>query len=193
MELILAMVMLLKKIISIDQLISEEFNSKMNDQKQKAVKEKYDLLLQKAEDFKSKNQLLKSKEFYAKASKIFPSESLPKQRINEIDQLIIEQLEKANKSKYDSYISKADQFFTDKNYDKSISSKIFFKKAISILPDESYPKEQIKKVSEAKIIALNNLEKQKQYNNLIKQGNRYIESKKLLYGYCFFSKCIQNR
>ena len=106
--------------------------------------------------------------------KLFPSESLPKQRITEIDQLIIDQLEKENKSKYDSYISKADQSFTDKNYDKSIS---FSRKAISVLPDETYPKEQIKKVSEAKIIASNNLEKQKQYNNLIKQGNRYFESK----------------
>ena len=163
-----------QKIISIDQLISEESNSKIDDQKQKAVQEKYDLMLQKAEDFKSKNQLLKSKEFFARASKLFPSESLPKQRITEIDKLIIDQLEKENKSKYDSYISKADQSFTDKNYDKSIS---FFRKAISVLPDETYPKEQIKKVSEAKIIASNNLEKQKQYNNLIKQGNRYFESK----------------
>ena len=164
----------LQKIISIDQLISEESNSKIDDQKQKAVQEKYDLMLQKAEDFKSKNQLLKSKEFFARASKLYPSESLPKQRITEIDQLIMDQLEKENKSKYDSYISKADQSFTDKNYDKSIS---FFKKAISVFPDETYPKEQIKKVSEAKIIASNNLEKQKQYNNLIKQGNRYFESK----------------
>ena len=163
-----------QKIISIDQLISEESNSKIDEQRQKAVQEKYDLMLQKAEDFKSKNQLSKSKEFFARASKLFPSESLPKQRISEIDQLIIDQLEKENKSKYDTYISKADQSFTDKNYDKSIS---FFRKAITVLPDENYPKEQIKKVSEAKIIALNNSEKQKQYNNLIKQGNRYFESK----------------
>ena len=33
-----------QKIISIDQLISEESNSKMDDQKQKAIKDKYDIV-----------------------------------------------------------------------------------------------------------------------------------------------------
>ena len=163
-----------QKIISINQIISDESSTKINDQKQKALKDKYDLMVQKAEDYKSKNQLQKSKEFFVKASKILPSEPLPKQQISEIDQLILDNIDKENKSEYDSYISKADQYFTDKNYDKSIS---FFRKAMSVLPDETYPNEQIKKVSEAKIIASNNLEKQKQYNNLIKQGNRYFESK----------------
>ena len=81
------------KIISIDQLISEESNSKIDDQKQKAVQEKYDLMLQKLK-ISNQNQLLKSKEFFARASKLYPSESLPKQRITEIDQLIMDQLEK---------------------------------------------------------------------------------------------------
>ena len=53
------------------------------------------ILLQKAEDFKSKNQFLKSKEFLQTIN--YFHQTLPKQRITEIDQLIIDQLEKAKK------------------------------------------------------------------------------------------------
>ena len=55
--------MLPQKIISIDQLISEESNSKIDEQKQKTVQEKYDLMLQKAEDFKVKKSIVKIKNF----------------------------------------------------------------------------------------------------------------------------------
>ena len=86
----------------------------------------------------------------------------------------MESLNNESKAKYDNFISKAEQFFSDKNYDKSIN---YYQKAQSVFPDENEPKQKIKEVSKAKIEAQNQLEKQKKYNLFIKQGNRYFESK----------------
>ena len=163
-----------RKIIEINQLIADESNSKLDSEKQNSDKEKYELLIQKAAGFKSNNDLLKSKELYLKASKILPDDPLPTEKIKEIEQLMLSNIENESKSKYENYISKAEQFFTNNNYDKSVT---YYRKALSVLPDDNLAKEKIKEVSKAKIDYLNNIEKQKQYNTLVKQGNRYFESK----------------
>ena len=163
-----------RKIIEINQIISDESSAKLDDQKQKYNREKYDQLIQKAEDFKSKKQFLKAKELFIRANKTLPDEPLPKEKLIELEKLILESLNNESKAKYDNFISKAEQFFSDKNYDKSIN---YYQKAQSLLPDENEPKQKIKEVSKAKIEAQNQLEKQKKYNLFIKQGNRYFESK----------------
>ena len=163
-----------RKIIEINQIINDEYTSKLNDQKQKSNSEKYNQLIQKAEDLKSKNHFLKAKELFLKAKNILPDENLAREKIIELDNLILEKLNNESKAKYDNFISKADQFFSENNYDKAIN---YYQKALVTLPDETLPKQKIKEVSKAKIDAQNQLEKQNKYNLFIKQGNRYFESK----------------
>ena len=163
-----------QRIVEINQLLSELSNKENDEKRNTAIKEKFDGLLQKAEDAKSNNQLSKAKEFYLQASKIMPNDPIPNSKILEIEKLMVDQFSNKSKKKYDDFIVKAEKFFNDKNYDKSI---IYYRKAWSVLPDETEPKEKIKQVSEAKITALNNIEKNNQYNSLIKQGNRYLSSK----------------
>ena len=163
-----------QRIVEINQLLSE-LSAKENDEKRNtAIKEKFDGLILKAEDAKANNQLNKAKEFYLQASKIMPNDPIPNSKILEIEKLMVDQFSNKSKKKYDDFIAKAEKFFNDKNYDKSI---IYYRKAWSVLPDETEPKEKIKQVSEAKITALNNMEKNNQYNSLIKQGKRYLSSK----------------
>ena len=163
-----------QRIVEINQLLSE-LSAKENDEKRNIVsKEKYDGLIQKAEDANSHNELSKAKEFYLQASKIMPNDPIPNKRILEIEKLMVDQFGNKSKEKYNDLMSKAEKFFNDKNFDKSI---IYYRKALSVLPDETDPKEKIRQVSEAKLTALNNVEKKNQYNSLIKQGNRYFSSK----------------
>ena len=163
-----------QRIVEINQLLSE-LSTKENDEKRNtAIKEKFDVLIIKAEDAKTNNQLSKAKEFYLQASKIMPNNPIPNSKILEIEKLMVDQFSNKSKKKYDDFIAKAEKFFNDKNYDKSI---IYYRKAWSVLPDKTLPKEKIKQVSEAKITALNNIEKNNQYNSLIKQGKRYLSSK----------------
>ena len=163
-----------QRIVEINQLLSELTNKENDEKRNTAIKEKFDDLLQKAEDAKANNQLSKAKEFYLQASKIMPNDPIPNSKILEIEKLMVDQFSNKSKKKYDDFIVKAEKFFSDKNYDKSI---IYYRKALSVLPDETEPKEKIKQVSEAKISALNNKKKNNQYNSLIKQGNRYLSLK----------------
>jgi len=145
-----------------------------NDKKRDlAKKSNFDALVKSAEDAKSNNQLVKSREIFIQASKIIPSDTYVNEQIAELDKLILEQIENKLKEKYNNLIFRADKFFEEKKYDKSI---LFYKKAVSLSPSETYPTEQIKIVSEAKMLALNNLEKQKEYNRFLSQGNRYLSS-----------------
>ena len=162
------------RIVEINQLLSE-LSTKENDEKRNtAIKEKFDGLVLKAEDAKTNNQLSNAKEFYLQASKIMPNDPIPNSKILEIEKLMLDQFSNKSKKKYDDFIAKAEKFFNDKNYDKSI---IYYRKAWAVLPDETLPKQKIKQVSEAKITALNNMEKNNQYNSLIKQGKRYLSTK----------------
>ena len=174
-----------QRIVEINQILSN-ISANENDEKRNiASKNKFDGFVQKAEVAKSNNQFRKAKEFYLQANKIIPSDPIPNQKILELEELIVAQYINKSKKKYDDFTAKAEKFFIDKNYDKSIT---YYKKALSVLPGEPLPKEKIKQVSKAKIIALNNIEKNNQYNSLIKQGNRYLSSK----SYSLAIKSFQN-
>ena len=162
-----------QKITEIDQLILEQKELENDKKRDLAKKSNFDALVKSAEDAKSNNQLVKSREIFIQASKIFSSDTYVNEQIAELDKLILEQIENKSKEKYNNLISRADKLFEEKKYDKSI---LFYQKAVSLSPSETYPTEQIKIVSEAKMLALNNLEKQKEYNRFVSQGNRYLSS-----------------
>ena len=61
-------------------------------------------------------------------------------------------------------------------FDKAIN---LYRRAQSIKPDDAYPPAQIKKVEEAKMIALNKDKTQQEFGLLIKEGKRDFEGKKL--------------
>ena len=166
-----------QKITEIDQLISQQKASENDKKRNLANKLNFDVLVKSADDAQSNNQLVKSKEIFIQASKIIPSDQYVNKKITELDKMILEQIENNSKDKYNNLISRADKLFEEKNYDKSIS---IYRKAVSLSPSEIYPVEQIKIVSEAKMLALNNLEKQKEYNRFISQGNRYFSSENYL-------------
>ena len=163
-----------QRIVEINQLLSEISNKENDEKRNKAIKEKFDALVKKAEDAKSNNQLSKAKDLYLQALKIIPDDPVPNSKIIEIEKLMLDQFSDKSKKKYDDFLAKAEKFFDDENYDKSI---MYYRKALSVLPDKTLPKEKIKQVSEAKITALNNMEKNNHYNSLIKQGKRYLSSK----------------
>ena len=166
-----------QKITEIDQLISEQKELENDKKRDLANKSNFDALVKSAEDAKSNNQLVKSKEIFIQASKIIPVDTYVNEQITELDKMILEQIENKSKDKYNNLISRADKFFEEKNYDKSI---LIYRKAVSLSPSEIYPAKQIKIASEAKMIAFNNLEKQKEYNKFITQGNRYFSSENYL-------------
>jgi len=105
-----------------------------------------------------------------------PDEKLPKDKLEEIADIIASM---ADRGKYDDLIGDADNKFDQKNYALAID---VYKAASKVLPDEKYPRDQIKEAQRlldellANAAALEELEKR--YNDLIKLGDRNFKGKK---------------
>lgn len=133
------------KIAQIDKFLGD-MQQKENDYK-KAIEEGDKYLSQKSYN--------NAKTFYTNALAIFPDRSYPKEKLQEISDIVNAQA--GTEQNYKRYISQGDQFFTGKNYDLSLES---YKKALQIKPNEKYPKERIEEINQ---ILKDNIEIQKFY------------------------------
>jgi len=103
--------------------------------------------IEKAEKSFQSDQLSLARTQFQAAQKLKPDETLPAERIKEIDALLDQrnkdQLAKAQREldeKYRQAITVADNSFREKSYP---AAKLQYKQALTIKPDESYPKDQI--------------------------------------------------
>jgi len=103
--------------------------------------------MEKAEKSFQNDQLTTARLQFQIAQKLKPDETLPSERIKEIDALIdqrnkerLAQAQRDVDEKYRQAISVADNSFREKSYSVS---KLQYKQALIIKPDESYPKDQI--------------------------------------------------
>ncbi len=163
-----------QKITEIDRILLEIASNKIDDERFKANKEKYDLLISKANGLRDAEQWDKSKELYIQANKVLPSETYPQEQITFINQKMKESAVGDLENQYNKIIDMADKFFQEENYEKSLN---LYRRAQSLKPDDAYPPEQIKKVEEAKMMAFNKEKQQQEFGLLIKEGKRAFESR----------------
>ncbi|MDP3915471.1 MAG: hypothetical protein Q8R96_17230 [Bacteroidota bacterium] len=122
------------------------------------------------------NKLKESRDAFMKARELKPSEPLPPIRIAEINTMIAQleetarlaaleeaqrlAREKANKEQYDKELAIADKAFAEREYK---AARTYYSNALSVLPNEKYPKDQISKIDEliAKQLEISMLGQQK--------------------------------
>ncbi len=122
------------------------------------------------------NKLKESRDAFLIARDLKPSEPLPPIRIAEINTMIAQQeetarlaaleaaqrlaKEKADREQYEKELAIADKAFAGKEYK---AARTYYTNALSVLPNENYPKDQIGKIDEliAKQIEISSLEQQK--------------------------------
>ena len=75
-----------QRIAEIDQILLEMASNKLDEERFKANKEKYDQLISKANGLRDAEQWEKSKELYIQANKVLPSETYPQEQITFINQ-----------------------------------------------------------------------------------------------------------
>jgi hypothetical protein len=121
------------KIKEIESLVAneEKLNAEYND------------AIASADSKFSEKEYEEAKIDYQKASSIKSSEQYPKDKIQEIEKIILEQ-NKAEKG-YNDAIAEADNQFNGKEYQKSIDT---YNKALGFKPSEEYPKEKIEDATE---------------------------------------------
>ncbi len=102
----------------------------------------FDNLLAEGEILLKDRDYSKARETFQKASRMFPENPLPKERLNLINSRI-DSLYRANKSLYDKAIADGDRYYNSYEFDKAIDA---FTDAMNFLPMESYPREMINKI-----------------------------------------------
>jgi tetratricopeptide (TPR) repeat protein len=162
------------KISEINRIISEQEQKTAADQ---ARKKQYDELIARADGLKNLKEYVNAKAEYNRALQIMPEETYPRQQIAEIDRIIAEQERdmaerKARENNYAMAISKADGFFRLQEFEKA---KTEYNNALTIMPDETYPRNKISEIdniiaaqlkAQADAKALNDA-----YDNAIRQAD----------------------
>ncbi|MCP4551149.1 MAG: hypothetical protein GY834_03700 [Bacteroidetes bacterium] len=113
---------------------------------QSVERNEYSQILIAADQYYKKGEFQLSIDEYAKASTLFPSEAYPLTQIDIITNLKSEQ-QKLIKE-FEKFVLAGDNFLTEKNYE---DAKIEYQFALSLIPGQEYPKEQIEIVN--KLIA----------------------------------------
>ena len=109
---------------------------------QKAVNILYDVTVASAEKLFQAKEYEKAIAEFENASKMLPGEKYPKDRINEIIKIMVDQ--KTKEEMYSRSIAAADKFYTAKNYQNAL---LGYQNANSYKPDEQYPKDRIKELT----------------------------------------------
>ena len=129
--------------------------------------------VQAGDTFLDSENYTSAKERYQAALNLKPNESYPQQKIAEIDATLARMEQErlaaeALRASYDEVIRRADAELADKQYDAARSS---YQEALSLLPEESYPKEQL-----AEIDRLIELEREKAFQAAIASGDQFFEA-----------------
>ncbi len=159
----------------IDEIMAEQERlAELNQQYQQVMADAQEAFMQ--------NQLQQAIDLYKNALTLKPDETLPKQRIADIEKMIARQeelarlaaeeeaqrlaVEKANQEKYDAAIAKAEEQYKNEYFAKA---KDFYAEALDIFPDEQYPKDKIAEIDnliEARALA-DMAQKQQAYQDSI--------------------------
>nr|WP_319266969.1 hypothetical protein [uncultured Draconibacterium sp.] len=137
------------------------------------LRKEYNELLEQAGNEYSNEEFLEALDGYKAASKIFPSEQFPKDRIAEINDLLglimaAEDLDAAMLARFNKLVKEGDLHFTNRKFPEAKNS---YNRALSIKPFDQYVNDQLKKIAD--------LQQQQRvngdYQNLIAQGDQAVD------------------
>lgn len=128
----------------------------------------YDYAMEKGAKLFSEKDYAESRKAYQEALVLNPNESLPKDKIAEIDK-VLEEI-KALNAKYNAIIAHADSLFTVRQYEAAIKK---YNEALIYKPKEKYPKGKIAEIDGI----LKQLALDKEYNDNITIANKAFAEK----------------
>ncbi|WP_297092522.1 hypothetical protein, partial [uncultured Draconibacterium sp.] len=136
------------------------------------LRKEYNELLEQAGTEYSNEDFIAALDGYKAASKIFPSEQFPKDRIAEINDLlglimVAEDLDKAMLARFNKLVQEGDLHFANRQLPDAKKS---YDRALSIKPFDQYVNDQLKKIKELTDQQLID----KNYQDLIVQGDQAI-------------------
>jgi hypothetical protein len=162
------------KLAAAEQQLATEKQKQSGDQ---ARKKQYDDLLAEGNSAFMAKQYSQAKQAYQSAIDLFPDQSYPRTRVQEIDRLLAEQ---QKNDQYKDLISKADGFFASKAYDQAKTS---YQQAIAMNTADTYARQKVVEIDaifrENERKASEQKAADAQYVNAIKEADNLFAQSKL--------------
>ncbi len=136
-------------------------------------KQDYNKVIQEADEAFRKGDYLHAINLYDHAIDLDPYTDYPDTKIDECERLL--KLQENADANYKKAIATADKQFNLKKYQEA---KKYYEKAKNIKPKETYPQTQIDKLNALLAEQNKGKEKEKQYNDAIKEADKLLASKK---------------
>lgn len=137
------------------------------------LNQNYLVAIHQADSLLKVSELDNAKAEYNLALNLKPRESYPKEQIKKIDALLKKQLAE-QEAHYQDIIRQGDNLFNKKQYS---ASKELFSKALTLRPDDTYPKKMLKEISQALLKQAAQEKAEAQYKELIASGNQFFKTK----------------
>lgn len=136
-----------KKLSDVEQAENEEENRIIAE---KEKKQGYDEAVKRGDELFNEKNYTEAKTAFEGALRLIPSESYPRQRIQDINNVIAEQdkliqEKQAIENAYQIALKSADKYYKAKEY---AGARDEYNRAISFKPDESYPRMKLEEVEE---------------------------------------------
>lgn len=133
--------------------------------------EQYQQFIRSGDQLFEEGNLQASAENYSKATALKPDVKYPAEQLKKVQQLI--ELVQKKRAEYDVLIASADKLFNESKQEESLAS---YQKALAVLPEESYPQQQIGIISKL-IEQRKSLEEN--YTRNISEGEKALKEGKL--------------
>ncbi|NOZ48399.1 MAG: hypothetical protein GXO79_16730, partial [Chlorobi bacterium] len=153
------------QLLLVENLIAENLKKEAGKEE---IEKAYKGAITEGDDYYFAKNYIEANAAYEKALSLKPEEKYPKDQIYEISKIF--QTQKAIDEKYKTYITDADVLYKTEQYAKA---KNLYKSALSIKPNEQYPKDQIVSI-DAYFSSLDNITQQ--YNNTISAADDFFNT-----------------
>ena len=130
----------------------------------KALAERFDLLIKEAGQLMMQKNYTDARNSYNRALSIKPNDNFANQQVNLINDLLKKQMAD---EQYNIIIAQADNSFKQLLYNEALKS---YQEALTVKPDESYPKTKLQEINEILDNEAKNAEKQESYKQAMQQG-----------------------
>ncbi|KAF0237419.1 MAG: hypothetical protein FD181_1985 [Prolixibacteraceae bacterium] len=130
----------------------------------KALAERFDLLIKEAGQLMMHKNYTDARNSYNRALSIKPNDNFANQQVNLINDLLKKQMAD---EQYIIIIAQADNSFKQLLYNEASKS---YQEALTVKPDESYPKTKLQEIKEILASEAKNAEKMESYTQAMQQG-----------------------
>ncbi len=164
-----------------------EINEMISNKSKSAAEEKYNALASQAEQQVSQDNFEAAKSLYAQASLIIPENPYPKQRINEINEMISNKAKSAVEEEYNKFVTQAEQQVSQENFE---AAKSLYAQASLIVPENPYPKQRINEINKM----ISNKAKsaiEEEYNKLAAQAEQQVSQENFEEAKSFYVRASQ--